>query len=764
VFEYSQQRRIDLTTSCRDADAIPKVDGAGEIAERDGTRVQVMHNGVVVEEGCYYGDWMTEIIRRLHGHHEPQEEAAFHLLVQRLLEDPPAAPTMVELGSFWAYYSLWFARALPGARLVLVEPDLANLEVGRRNLALNGVSGRFVAAAVGLPDGGEAEIESESDATVRTVRLVGVDGLMAREGIDRIDLLLCDAQGAELAMLEGARGALRAGRIRFLVLSTHHASISGDPRMHERCLRALDDLGAHVVVEHTLSESFSGDGLVVASMDPRDRDLRLALSHARAQDSLFGELEHIAPPRLSICIPTHHGRGVLLEQALESIAPQVTSAVEVVVSDNASRDGTDEMIERFRARHPHVTLVYGRNERDVRLANIMRVVERAGGDWCWLFGSDDLMAADGIATVLRAIERHPNVSGIGLAKVNFSHDMSVLLGQDVAAFSPAASAETVYEGFDAIVYELAFQHAYLGTNVVRRSRWLSAAKRAGPDLVQRHPDWPQIVVLADMARRDPAWAWLPAVLVKARAGRPYLVADDAAEANLALVHVALVDGLRDVWPRVAGRGTPLHRALLRKSYRVAASPDVVRNIKLQRGQTLARDVALLRSFARAFGSLPEFRRHCLPLLLEPAAAGRARRRLRPPPPPMTPLEPHEIATAVSATLPAAMRPRATATVRCVVSNRGRRVLRRADPNPVALGFRWFEAQTGKPVLEVDRRQLERPLRPGASVTLDARVNAPWEPGAYELRISLVQELVMWFDDVDPANGARFSVTLEPPGA
>ena len=45
------------------------------------------------------------------------------------------------------------------------------------------------------------------------------------------------------------------------------------------------------------------------------------------------------------------------------------------------------------------------------------------------------------------------------------------------------------------------------------------------------------------------------------------------------------------------------------------------------------------------------------------------------------------------------------------------------------------------------------------MTLQASVSAPWEPGRYELRISPVQELVAWFDDVDPANGARFEVEL-----
>src|ERR1700735_2772689 len=97
AFSEADQRRIDLAVAVRDTDAIPKVPDAGEVTVRDGVPVQVMHNGVLVREGCYHGPWMTEIIRRLRGHHEPQEEFAFHAVLERLASDTPE-PTMVELG------------------------------------------------------------------------------------------------------------------------------------------------------------------------------------------------------------------------------------------------------------------------------------------------------------------------------------------------------------------------------------------------------------------------------------------------------------------------------------------------------------------------------------------------------------------------------------------------------------------------------------------------------------------------------------------
>lgn len=289
------RRRIELTAAVRDCDAIPKVDGAGSVREIDGQRVQVMHNGVLVEADGYFGAWMTELIGRLHGHHEPQEELVFHRIVERLAREEPQAPTIVELGAFWSYYSLWFVRALHGAQAIAVEPDPEHLALGRRNFALNGSSGTFIEAAVGYDDG-SMWMPTESDGKLRKVRTATLGTLLREAGAERCELLLCDTQGAEAAVLDAARELIAAGKLRFAVISTHHHSISGDPLMHQRCLAMVRELGGHVIAEHAISESCSGDGLIAASFDERDRDLVVEVSHSRACDSLFGEPEYDLVP------------------------------------------------------------------------------------------------------------------------------------------------------------------------------------------------------------------------------------------------------------------------------------------------------------------------------------------------------------------------------------------------------------------------------------------------------------------------------------
>jgi FkbM family methyltransferase len=278
-----------MTVGCGDCDPIPKVPGAGDVsAGTGGTRYQLMHNGVRVVEDGYCGRWMTELIRLLQGHHEPQEERAFYEVVRRL---PPGA-VMVELGSYWAYYSLWFLRAVVGGRAVLVEPDPNHLEVGRRNFELNGATGEFRQASVGRCPLPARPFLCESDGRPHELPETSVDEVAGQLGGARIDLLLADIQGAELGMLEGAARTIDRGGLRFLFLSTHHHAISGDPLTHQRCLRFVRDRGGHVLAEHSVPESFSGDGLIVASFDPADRRLpEIPLTRNRSSTSLFGDPE-----------------------------------------------------------------------------------------------------------------------------------------------------------------------------------------------------------------------------------------------------------------------------------------------------------------------------------------------------------------------------------------------------------------------------------------------------------------------------------------
>ena len=172
----------------------------------------------------------------------------------------------------------------------MFEPDAGHLELARRNFEMNGFEGYFERAAAGLDC--DARFYSETEACDVAIRSKSVDTICAEQRIDTLDLLHLDVQGSELDVLRGAAGIAASGKLRFLFVSTHHHVISGDPLTHQRCLHWVRQSGAHIICEHSVYESFSGDGLIAASYDPQDRDLVIDVSMARASQNLFREIEY----------------------------------------------------------------------------------------------------------------------------------------------------------------------------------------------------------------------------------------------------------------------------------------------------------------------------------------------------------------------------------------------------------------------------------------------------------------------------------------
>ena len=242
-----QLKRAIQTVKGDDADYIPKVNHAGEIFKTpDGTPYQLMHNGVKVALHSYYdSQWLTDVIYGLKGHHEPQEEKCFY----ELLKYMPENATMIELGSYWAYYSLWFGAAVKNAKNYLIEPDPRRLEIGRKNFALNQKTGSFHRGYLGNV--------IDTDPDLNGAKRISIDDFLEEEKIEQVNVLHSDIQGAEHEMLKSAVKHL--DRIDYFVISTHNPQTD-----HFPCLEFLKQHNFIILAEHTSEESCSGDGLIVA--------------------------------------------------------------------------------------------------------------------------------------------------------------------------------------------------------------------------------------------------------------------------------------------------------------------------------------------------------------------------------------------------------------------------------------------------------------------------------------------------------------------
>jgi FkbM family methyltransferase len=133
-----------------------------------------------------------------------------------------------DVGAHIGIHSLVAARA--GARVMAFEPAPDSAARLRAAAAENGLAVEVVQAALGREEG-EVELFADprydvADAGVRSVAGVGERVAAARAitldacGLDRLDVLKLDVEGAEAAVLEGARDSLVRLRPRAVIVES----------------------------------------------------------------------------------------------------------------------------------------------------------------------------------------------------------------------------------------------------------------------------------------------------------------------------------------------------------------------------------------------------------------------------------------------------------------------------------------------------------------------------------------------------------------
>lgn len=113
-------------------------------------------------------------------------------------------------------------------------------------------------------------------------------------------------------------------------------------------------------------------------------------------------------PLLSICIPTYN-RANYLDNCLDSLKTQLQGnnelldLVEIVISDNCSADNTLHVAGSYKKYFPK--FIYTVNTANVGFdLNVVNVVKKATGKFCWYLGDDDTVMNGGIDFVIEQLK------------------------------------------------------------------------------------------------------------------------------------------------------------------------------------------------------------------------------------------------------------------------------------------------------------------------------------------------------------------------
>lgn len=114
-----------------------------------------------------------------------------------------------------------------------------------------------------------------------------------------------------------------------------------------------------------------------------------------------------AAPRLTVGLPVYNGEKYVAE-ALDALLGQTYTDFELIISDNASTDGTGEISRRYEKEDSRVR--YYRQAHNVGLApNHNFVAEHARGELFKWAANDDLYARDLLERCVAALDENPDV-------------------------------------------------------------------------------------------------------------------------------------------------------------------------------------------------------------------------------------------------------------------------------------------------------------------------------------------------------------------
>jgi glycosyltransferase involved in cell wall biosynthesis len=120
-------------------------------------------------------------------------------------------------------------------------------------------------------------------------------------------------------------------------------------------------------------------------------------------------------PLCSVCIPVFNGRKTIAN-CLDSVLAQTCTDLEICVSDNASTDGTAEILRDYAARHARLR-VQAQPSNIGSAANFDAVRKMARGKYFMWLGADDRICPSYIEKLVGELEKNPSSRGAQAATI-----------------------------------------------------------------------------------------------------------------------------------------------------------------------------------------------------------------------------------------------------------------------------------------------------------------------------------------------------------
>ena len=173
-------------------------------------------------------------------------------------------------------------------------------------------------------------------------------------------------------------------------------------------------------------------------------------------------------PKLSVCIATYN-RAEYISETLESIIPQITNEIEIIIVDGASTDNTKEIVEKFA--YDNKQIIYkllpfkGGVDQDY-----CKAIELANGKMCWLFTDDDILKPNAINKVLSFVDNDYSLILVNAQLMNA--DLSKELNNKILSIQN----DEIISDINILFQKSISYMSFIGGVVINRNLWMQRDK------------------------------------------------------------------------------------------------------------------------------------------------------------------------------------------------------------------------------------------------------------------------------------------------
>jgi glycosyltransferase involved in cell wall biosynthesis len=172
-------------------------------------------------------------------------------------------------------------------------------------------------------------------------------------------------------------------------------------------------------------------------------------------------------PRVSIGLPVYNGKN-FLEEAIKSILSQTFEDFELIISDNASTDQTEEICCTYKARDKRIK--YYRNRENVGGArNLNRVFALSSGEYFKWAAHDDVCRPNFLLRCVEVLDRDPSVVLCHTEAASIDADGQLIKKWDAISELGSSIPQNRFRAALAIGEEIFFVWGLIRTNILSKT-------------------------------------------------------------------------------------------------------------------------------------------------------------------------------------------------------------------------------------------------------------------------------------------------------